>query len=84
VPHAINTTDVVAKFLAMAEDYEEQAARLAASSPPFVPSEAPEPARRAQMDVARHDYYVWEQPGHPEQFYFEAGRQLREEASAPR
>jgi hypothetical protein len=36
------------------------------------------------MDVARHDYYVWEQPGHPEQFYFEAGRQLREEASAPR
>ena len=43
--HAINTTDVVEKLLTMAEDYEEQAARLAASSPPLVPSEAPEPPK---------------------------------------
>ena len=75
--HAINTTDVVEKLLTMAEDYEEQAARLAASGPPLVPSEA----RCAQMDVARRAYYLWEQAGHPdgraEEFYFEAERQLR-------
>jgi hypothetical protein len=79
--HAINTTDVVAKLIAMAEDYEQQAARLAASSPPLVPSQAPEPARCAHMDVARAAYYLWEQAGHPdgraEEFYFEAERQLK-------
>jgi hypothetical protein len=84
--HAINTTDVVEKLLTMAEDYEEQAARLAASGPPLVPSEAPEPPRCAQMDVARRAYYLWERAGHPdgraEEFYFEAERQLRDEASA--
>jgi hypothetical protein len=79
--HAINTTDVVEKLLTMAEDYEVQAARLAASGP-LVPSEAPEePPRCAQMDVARRAYYLWEQAGHPdgraEEFYFEAERQLR-------
>jgi hypothetical protein len=34
---AINVDDAAAKLLAMAEDYEAQAARLAASSRPLVP-----------------------------------------------
>lgn len=55
-------------------DLRPQARRL-------VPSEAPEPPRCAQMDVARRAYYLWEQAGHPdgraEEFYFEAERQLR-------
>jgi hypothetical protein len=80
--HAINTTDVVAKLFAMAEDYEEQAARLAASSPPLVPSGVPGmPNSPVQTDIARRAYCLWEQAGHPdgraEEFYFEAERQLR-------
>jgi hypothetical protein len=50
---AINTTDVVEKLLTMAEDYEEQAARLAASGPPLVPSEAPGGAPKVRQNGCR-------------------------------
>jgi len=81
---AISANDVAANLLALAGDYEARAARLPDSSMTLMSSEVPRPPGGAQMDVARRAYFLWERAGHPEgradEFYFEAERQLRDEA----